>query len=164
MAICAGCGEKVSRFDLFHGYCPACYDAKRKKDGAERAATEEREQLAAMERQARLARIILTTETAHDLPVVERLGIVTAEYVVGLNIFRDIAAAFRDTFGGRSETMQRGLREAREAALDDLRAQAVQLGADAVVAVDLDYSEISGGGKSMLFLVASGTAVKLSQV
>ncbi|MFD2172603.1 YbjQ family protein [Rhodobacter lacus] len=106
----------------------------------------------------------MTTETAHDLPVDERLGILTAEYVVGLNIFRDIAAAVRDTFGGRSETMQRGLREAREAALDDLRAQAVQLGADAVVAVDLDYSEISGGGKSMLFLVASGTAVKLSQV
>ena len=29
----------------------------------------------------------------------------------------------------------------------------------AVIAVDLDYSEFSGGGKSMLFLVASGTAV-----
>ena len=42
------------------------------------------------------------------------------------------------------------------------RQEAHALGADAVVGIDLDYSEISGGGKSMLFLVASGTAVKLS--
>ena len=34
-------------------------------------------------------------------------------------------------------------------------------GADAVVGVDLDYSEFSGGGRSMLFIVANGTAVKL---
>jgi len=39
--------------------------------------------------------------------------------------------------------------------------EAMALGAHAVVGVDLDYSEISGGGKSMLFLVASGTAVTL---
>lgn len=57
--------------------------------------------------------------------------------------------------------MQQGLKEARTAALDELRAEALALGADAVVGIDLDYSEISGGGKSMLFLVASGTAVKL---
>lgn len=73
-----------------------------------------------------------------------------------------IDASLRDVVGGRSQTMQRGLREARETALDDLRTQALDLGADAVVSVDLDYSEISGGGKSMLFLVVSGTAVRLA--
>lgn len=106
--------------------------------------------------------ILLTTETAHNLPVADRLDIVSAEVVVGMHLFKDIAASFRDTFGGRSKVMQDGLKEARKTALRELRAEALALGADAVVGVDLDYSEISGGGKSMLFLVASGTAVTLA--
>lgn len=109
-----------------------------------------------------VARIILTTETAHNLPVAERLDIVTAEVVIGMHLFKDIAGAFRDVFGGRSATMQQGLREARQTALTELRKEAHAVGADAVVGIDLDYSEISGGGKSMLFLVASGTAVRLA--
>lgn len=58
---------------------------------------------------------------------------------------------------------QNTLKDARNTALEELRMEAAALGADAVVAVDLDYSKISGGGKSMLFLVASGTAVKLER-
>lgn len=107
--------------------------------------------------------IILTTEASHNLPVLERLDIITAECVIGMHLFKDIASAFRDTFGGRSQLMQDGLRDARKTALAELRREAHLLGADAVVGVDLDYSEISGGGKSMLFLVASGTAVKLQK-
>lgn len=95
--------------------------------------------------------------------MVERLGIVAAEVVIGMHIFRDIGAAFRDVFGGRSGTMQNGLKDLRESALKELKLEAAKLGADAVVAVDLDYSEISGGGKNMLFLVASGTAVRLQK-
>jgi uncharacterized protein YbjQ (UPF0145 family) len=57
--------------------------------------------------------------------------------------------------------VQDTLRELREQAVEELREEAARLGADAVVAVDLDYSEFSGGGKSMLFLVANGTAVRL---
>lgn len=105
--------------------------------------------------------IILTTEAAPDLQVVRRLDIITAEVVIGMHLFKDIASAWRDVFGGRSKGMQDGLREARKAALSELRREAASLGADAVLGVDLDYSEISGGGKSMLFLVASGTAVTL---
>ncbi|MBN8294701.1 YbjQ family protein [Rhodobacter sp. NTK016B] len=105
--------------------------------------------------------MVLTTETAHNLPVAERLDIVSAEVVIGMHLFKDIASAFRDTFGGRSKGMQDGLRDARKTALNELRSEALALGADAVVGIDLDYSEISGSGKSMLFLVASGTAVTL---
>lgn len=58
--------------------------------------------------------------------------------------------------------MQKALREARKTVLSELRVEAHQLGADAVVAVSLNYSEVSGGGKSMVFVVASGTAVTLT--
>ena len=85
----------------------------------------------------------------------------TAECVYGMNLFRDFFAGMSDTFDGRSETTQRALREARETCLRELRREAVRVGANAVIAVDLDYSEFSGQGKSMLFLVASGTAVEV---
>lgn len=112
---------------------------------------------------ARAARLILTTETAHNLPVTERLGIIAAECVFGMHLFKDMFALGRDIFGGRSATMQNTLKDARNVAMGELRLEAVKLGADAVVGIDLDYSEISGGGKSMLFLVVSGTAVKISK-
>lgn len=161
MANCSKCGEKFSRFDLFKGLCPDCYASERKLEAEAKAASDEAERASHEAHKAQLAAIMLTTESSSDLGVETRLGVIAAEYVVGLNIFRDIASSARDFFGGRSETMQRGLKEAKEAALAELREQALAIGADAVVAIDLDYSEISGGGKSMLFLVASGTAVKL---
>ena len=106
-------------------------------------------------------RHITTTPTFPGRDIRESLGIVTAECVLGVNIFRDLLGGIRDLVGGRSGTHQKALREARETCLEDLAAQASELGADAVVGVDLDYNEISGGGKGMLFLVASGTAVRL---
>jgi uncharacterized protein YbjQ (UPF0145 family) len=81
-----------------------------------------------------------------------------------MNMFRDIFAAFTDTFGGRSEASQKVLRDARKTCLLELKKEAAQIGADAVIAVDLDYNEFSGGGKSMLFLVASGTAVRVERL
>ncbi len=86
---------------------------------------------------------------------------ITAECVYGMNIFKDLFSGVRDIFGGRSGAVQNTLRDARKTVLNELKKEAFQLGANAVVAIDLDYSEVSGGGKSMLFLVASGTAVMI---
>lgn len=106
--------------------------------------------------------ITLTTamQTARG-EVEEELEIVAAECSFGMNIFQDLLAGASDIVGGRSQTTQRALRDARKTCLNELRREASTLGADAVIAVDLDYSEFSGQGKSMLFLVASGTAVRL---
>lgn len=155
MAKCSRCNETASVWQMKIGLCPKCFVAYQAERGyaAERQTDEPA--------QEDLSAIILTTEASHNLPVSQRLDIVTAEVVIGMHLFKDIGAVFRDVFGGRSETMQRGLKDARKAALAELRLEAFELGADAVVGIDLDYSEISGGGKSMLFLVASGTAVKL---
>lgn len=159
---CSACKGQVFRLSPGTDLCVTC-QAKQAVKGPENSQVEDERHLGD-ERTAELKRhIVLTTETSHNLEVAERLGIVSAEYVVGMHLFRDIASAFRDTFGGRSQTMQRALKEARTAVLHELREEAFSLGADAVVGIDLDYSEISGGGKSMLFLVASGTAVKLRE-
>ena len=92
------------------------------------------------------------------------IDVITAECVYGMNIFRDLFAGIRDIVGGRSVASQKVLRDLRKTCLFELKAEAYRLEADAVIGVDLDYSEISGGGKSgMLFLVASGTAVKFKE-
>jgi len=106
--------------------------------------------------------LILTTEFAMpEYKVTQRLEIITAECVFGMNMFRDMFASIRDIVGGRSSASQKVLRDARKTCLTELRREALITGADAVIGVDLDYSEVSGDGKSMLMVVASGTAVKI---
>lgn len=104
--------------------------------------------------------LIVTTEfSMAEYKVTERIEVITAECVFGMNLFKDFFAGIRDIFGGRSSTSQKVLRDARRTCLTELRREALIVGANAIVGVDLDYSEISGDGKSMLFVVVSGTAV-----
>jgi len=107
--------------------------------------------------------IISTTSTLQDrYPISEYLGIVSGEAILGANIFRDFFAGIRDIVGGRSASYEKSLREAKDIALREMEEAARQLGADAVIGVDLDYENIQvGQGGSMLMVSASGTAVKL---
>lgn len=100
--------------------------------------------------------IITTTPTLEGHPVRDYLGIVTGEAIVGANIFKDLLAAVRDVVGGRSGAYERALRSAREDALREMANQAADRGANAVVAVDLDYEVIG----NMLMVTAAGTAVQ----
>jgi uncharacterized protein YbjQ (UPF0145 family) len=91
------------------------------------------------------------------------LSIVAAEGTLGINVLRDIANNWRDLVGGRTVTLRNSLREARLTCLEDHRREATMAGADAVIAIDLDYSEITtqGSGGGILFVAAIGTAVSL---
>jgi uncharacterized protein YbjQ (UPF0145 family) len=103
----------------------------------------------------------LTTTPAIDGKTISTyLGIVTGEAIVGANIFRDLFANIRDIVGGRSAAYEQELARARTIALDELKMAAQQLGADAVVGIDLDY-EVLGANNGMLMVSVSGTAVKL---
>ena len=103
----------------------------------------------------------LTTTPGIDGKTVSTyLGIVTGEAIVGANIFRDLFANIRDIVGGRSAAYEQELARARTIALDEVKLAAQQLGADAVVGVDLDY-EVLGANNGMLMVSVSGTAVKL---
>ncbi|MCY7397604.1 MAG: heavy metal-binding domain-containing protein [Sphingomonas bacterium] len=104
--------------------------------------------------------ILTTTTLIEGRPVRTYLGIVTGEVIVGANIFADLFASVRDIVGGRSGAYENALRDARTQALAELQAEARDLGADAVIGVDLDY-EVLGKTGSMLMVSASGTAVKL---
>lgn len=108
--------------------------------------------------------VMLTTAPwLEGYQITETLEVVTAECVFGMNVLRDFFASVTDFVGGRSESTQTILRDARKVCLTELKREANRVGANAVIAVDLDYSEFTGQGKSMLFLVASGTAVKVEK-
>ena len=103
--------------------------------------------------------ILSTTNTIENRSVTEYLGVVTGETIIGANIFKDIFAGIRDIVGGRSGSYERVLAEARENALDEMAAKAKDLGADAVIGIDLDYETLGANG-GMIMVTASGTAVK----
>ncbi len=104
--------------------------------------------------------IITTTNNIEGRKISKYLGIVTGEAILGANIFRDMFAAVRDIVGGRSASYERELGKAREIALDELEDWAEELGANAVIGVDLDY-ESFGKTNGMMMVSATGTAVIL---
>ena len=104
--------------------------------------------------------IITTTPTIEGKRIREYRGVVTGEAIMGANIFKDLFAGLRDIVGGRSAAYEKELRRARETAMAELAASAQELGATAIVGVDLDY-EVLGQNNGMLMVSVSGTAVVL---
>jgi uncharacterized protein YbjQ (UPF0145 family) len=101
-----------------------------------------------------------TTPTLEGRRITQYHGVVTGEAILGANIFRDFLAGIRDIVGGRSAAYEKELRKAREVAFAEMEAQARELGANAIVCIDIDYETLSvGGGGSMLMVSVSGTAV-----
>ncbi len=102
--------------------------------------------------------IVTTTPSIEGKSISKYCGIVTGETVMGANMFKDLFAGIRDMVGGRSGTYEKELQKAREIALEEMQLRASELGANAVVGVDLDY-EVLGETNGMLMVSASGTAV-----
>ena len=101
---------------------------------------------------------LTTTPSMEGRKIMRYCGIVAGEAVLGANVFKDMFASVRDIVGGRSGTYENELRKARQIALDELSEQAREMGANAVVGIDLDY-EVLGEKNGMLMVSASGTAV-----
>lgn len=104
--------------------------------------------------------ILSTTPTLEGKPIKGYLGLVAGETIVGANVVRDFFASITDVIGGRAGAYEEVLGRARREALAELEDRAADLGADAVVGIDLSYEAIGGTG-SMLMVTATGTAVKL---
>ena len=102
--------------------------------------------------------ILSTTPTLEGKTIREYRGIVVGEAILGANIFKDLFAGIRDLVGGRSGTYERELQRARDIALKELAERAQEMGANAVVGIDIDY-EVVGQNGSMLMVSISGTAV-----
>ena len=104
------------------------------------------------------AMLLTTTNTIEGKTIQSYLGLVSGETIIGANIFKDFFASITDIVGGRSGAYEKVLKEAKDTALAELQEKAYQLGANAIIGIDLDYETLGNG--SMLMVVATGTAVK----
>ena len=102
--------------------------------------------------------IITTAPQIEGHPVKEYKGVVTGETIIGANFVKDLFASIRDVIGGRSGSYEKVLREAKETSLQEMAKRAQELGANAIVGVDIDYETV-GANSSMLMVATSGTAV-----
>lgn len=101
-----------------------------------------------------------TTPTIEGHPIREYKGVVTGETIIGANVFKDFLAGIRDFVGGRSGSYEQVLREAKDTCMREMGQRAAQMGANAIVGIDLDYETVGQGG-SMIMVTCSGTAVVL---
>lgn len=102
--------------------------------------------------------ITTTTPSVEGKSITAYHGIVVGEAILGANVFRDLFAGITDIIGGRSGAYEEELAKARTVALEEMQDRARDLGANAVVGVDLDYEVIN----NMLMVSASGPAVSLA--
>jgi uncharacterized protein YbjQ (UPF0145 family) len=102
--------------------------------------------------------IVSTSPSIEGRQIREYLGIVSAQAIMGVNIGKDLTAGFRNIVGGRSKSYEGEIAKAVSEAMVELEEAARQLGADAVISVDIDYETV---GSNMLMVAASGTAVRL---
>ncbi|MBA3340705.1 MAG: heavy metal-binding domain-containing protein [Gemmatimonadaceae bacterium] len=108
--------------------------------------------------------LVVTTSDVQGQTIRRHIGVVTGEAILGANIFKDLFAGIRDIVGGRSGAYEAELRKARQIALDEMTTQAQEMGANAVIGVDIDYESIQmGQGGGMLMVSASGTAVEMEK-
>jgi uncharacterized protein YbjQ (UPF0145 family) len=102
--------------------------------------------------------ILSTTPTIEGRPILEYKGVVTGETIIGANMFKDFFASIRDIVGGRAGSYEKVLRQAKDTAMQEMISRASQLGANAIVGIDIDYETI-GQNNSMMMVAVSGTAV-----
>jgi uncharacterized protein YbjQ (UPF0145 family) len=137
-------------------YCPKCTEAieqeKRQKEKAEAQRFEELKRIAAV-------MVVTTTPSVDGHYIRKYLGIDSVEFVIGTGAFSEISSSLADFFGARSSAFENKLQSAKKQALGALKLIAAEQGANAVVGVDLDYTEFSG---NRIGLVINGTLVEIA--
>ena len=107
-------------------------------------------------------KVLLTTETNPvDINISERIDIISAESIFSTNSFEDFFQSGEDEIHRGTKSARETLKNAKQDVLRELRVEAMNKKADAVIGVNLSYSEFYSRKKSMVLLLATGTAVKL---
>lgn len=107
--------------------------------------------------------LVTTTNTLQGVEIKRYLKPVSAHVVAGTGFLSDFGASFTDIFGGRSGTYQRQLQSLYDDATNKLIQSALQIGANCIIGLNIDMDEISGKGKAMFMITATGTAVVIDQ-
>ena len=171
MSECKTCGKGMGFADKvnaksFDGNCISCTKVKRDNLGlnAQELKASEEQVASDLHVEAELEAILVTTaHTLQGIEVTKYLGVVSAECAYGMNMFKDMFANVRNLVGGRSAAVEDTMRVSRETVLLELKREAHAKGANAVIALDVDYTQLGSGGNMMVLVSASGTAVVIEE-
>ena len=151
MAECTGCGKTLKSWQsALGGTCDNC-QSKIAEQVIEKDNVQRQEAIEAI--------LVTTAHTLQGIEVTKYLGFVSTECAYGMNMFKDMFANVRNLVGGRSAAVEDTMRDSRETVLLELKREAYAKGANAVIAVDLDYTQLGAGGNMMVLVTVSGTAV-----
>ena len=154
MARCIKCNEVYSEFYLKDGICEDCLTGNNEKK--EKFEYEE-------SAKKNINSILITTESFIDNTLIQnRITIVSAQCIFGLNIFKDLFTLVRDIVGGRILSLEKGLEEATEQALNELKQKAYSAGGNAVIGVKIEHTYNNANNGSILSVFATGTVVKIA--
>lgn len=166
MSVCRGCYSDVEFSELNSGgYCSTC---QRERSHMRRNVSSMQSATSLPSKQSRpdplrqmrdTKAIILTTETALDIKIDARLGLVSAEVIAGMNIVKDMMTDVRDMVGGRSKTTQKAMGEIKEELFYNLQQQAYRKGANMVIGISLHFSDYGNKGTAIL-ATCIGTAIR----
>jgi len=170
--VCGRCNAKLGIFELgdaagtYDLCCEKCFeelhDAESARFAARTAKTQEAEKQRLIELKQLSQNVIVTTTPGIDgYRVKEYLGIESVEFVIGTGVFSEVSSSIADFFGARSSAFEQKLRVAKQHATESLKFLAAEKGANAVVAVDLDYTEFSG---NRIALIINGTLVRIEPI
>ena len=101
----------------------------------------------------------VTTETVPGREIAEVLGIARGNTVRARNVGRDFTQGIRNLAGGELKAYSTLLSDARDQAIERMEADALEMGADAVVNVRMETSGVAQGASEV---IAYGTAVTLA--
>lgn len=161
MGMCRECGKVFSVIDMVDGVCKNCLSPELLQEQAENKAKLEALE---MDKKKILQAIIITTEATVDLAIAQRIDLISAECVYGMNIMKDLFAFVRDIVGGRINSIEDALKEARVEIIADLKRQAYLMDGDAVIAVKIEHTYNNTNSGSILSVFATGTVVKLQKI
>ncbi len=102
---------------------------------------------------------VTTTDGMEGVKIIKYIKPISAQRIIGMNIFKDLFTSFSDVFGGYSDTYQKSFKLINIEVIDQIKREAYNIGANCVVGLRIDNDEISGKQKSMIMVTANGTAV-----
>lgn len=107
--------------------------------------------------------LVVTTSSTEGIKIRKYIKPISAHIVAGTGLFSDFLGSLTDVFGGRSQTYQKQLTSLYNEAIERVKIAAYELGANCVVGLKIDMDEITGKGKQMFMITATGTAVILEK-
>ncbi len=154
MGMCKGCGEVFSALEMIDGYCMPCR-------GENTISKEEYdEKIKLLEKDKHLINTIFTTtETFLQNKEYERIDVISAECIYGINIIKDLFSFIRDIVGGRIDSLEIALKNARISIIEDLKKEAFLKGANGIIGINIQHTYNNSGNGNILSVFGTGTAI-----